>query len=95
MPVSSLTILIADDMDSIAEFIKAQLKILSGDIEFVRARNGYETYRKAMEVRPDLILLDWEMPEISGMDALRNLKKTALHTTFLSSSSPASLLLIK
>ncbi|MFW6389340.1 MAG: adenylate/guanylate cyclase domain-containing protein [Marinilabiliaceae bacterium] len=78
MPVSSLTILIADDMDSIAEFIKAQLKILSGDIDFVRARNGYETYRKAMEVHPDLILLDWEMPEISGMDALRNLKQNSI-----------------
>ena len=73
MPVSSLTILIADDMDSIAEFIKAQLEILSGDMKFIRARNGYETYRKAMEVRPDLILLDWEMPEMSGIEFLESL----------------------
>ena len=80
MAVSSLTILIADDMDSIAEFIKAQLETLGNDIVFVRARNGYETYRKAIEMSPDLILLDWEMPEISGMDALRNLKQN--HQTY-------------
>ncbi|MFO8000531.1 MAG: adenylate/guanylate cyclase domain-containing protein [Marinilabilia sp.] len=77
MPVSTLTILIADDMDSIAEFIKSQLGSLCEDVNFVRARNGYETYRRAIEVVPDLILLDWEMPEISGMDALKNLKQNS------------------
>ncbi|WP_291860732.1 adenylate/guanylate cyclase domain-containing protein [Marinilabilia sp.] len=71
---TKLTILIADDMDSIAEFIKAQLNTLSNDIDFRRARDGYETYRFALETSPDIILLDWEMPEISGMEALKNLK---------------------
>jgi adenylate cyclase len=74
MHSTKLTILIADDMDSIAEFIKAQLSSLSDDINFQRAKNGYETYYKALKTHPDLILLDWEMPEISGMDALKNLK---------------------
>ncbi|PRZ02236.1 adenylate/guanylate cyclase domain-containing protein [Marinilabilia salmonicolor] len=74
MPSNKLTILIADDMDSIAEFIKAQLHTLSNDIDFQRARDGYETYRCALETSPDIILLDWEMPEISGMEALKNLK---------------------
>ncbi len=74
MRSTRLTILIADDMDSIAEFIKAQLCTLSNDIDFQRARDGYETYRCALETSPDIILLDWEMPEISGMEALRNLK---------------------
>lgn len=74
MPSNKLTILIADDMDSIAEFIKAQLHTLSNDINFQRARDGYETYRCALETSPDIILLDWEMPEISGMEALKNLK---------------------
>ncbi len=74
MDSTKLTILIADDMDSIAEFIKAQLSSLGDNINFQRARDGYETYRKTIETSPDLILLDWEMPEISGMDALKNLK---------------------
>ena len=74
MQSTKLTILIADDMDSIAEFIKVQLSSLSDDIDFQRARDGYETYRCALESNPDIILLDWEMPEISGMDALKSLK---------------------
>ncbi len=74
MHSTKLTILIADDMDSIAEFIKAQLHTLSNDINFQRARDGYETYRCALQTCPDIILLDWEMPEISGMEALKNLK---------------------
>ncbi|MGQ1890844.1 adenylate/guanylate cyclase domain-containing protein [Thermophagus sp. OGC60D27] len=69
------TILIADDMDSIAQFVEAHLSSLKENIQFLRAGNGYEACRLAMENRPDLILLDWEMPEISGMDALKNLKQ--------------------
>ncbi len=78
MHSSQLSILIADDMDSIAEFIKSQLISVGEDIIFLRARNGYETYRIAIEAKPDLILLDWEMPEISGMDALHNLKQNSI-----------------
>ncbi|WP_462317116.1 adenylate/guanylate cyclase domain-containing protein [Marinilabilia sp.] len=74
MQSTKLTILIADDMDSIAEFIKVQLASLSSEIDFQRARDGYETYRCALESKPDIILLDWEMPEISGLDALKSLK---------------------
>ncbi|MDK2841466.1 MAG: adenylate cyclase [Anaerophaga sp.] len=74
MHPTKLTILIADDMDSIAEFIKAQLTTLNDNTGFLRAKDGYETYRIALESAPDLILLDWEMPEISGLDALKNLK---------------------
>jgi adenylate cyclase len=71
---TKLTILIADDMDSMAEFIRAQLSMLSDDIDFQRAHNGYETYCCALETSPDIILLDWEMPEVSGMEALKSLK---------------------
>ncbi|SFE22160.1 adenylate/guanylate cyclase domain-containing response regulator [Thermophagus xiamenensis] len=74
MPTTKLTILIADDVDSEAEFIKAQLTSLDEKTEFLRARNGYETYRLTLEKTPDLILLDWQMPEISGLEALKNLK---------------------
>lgn len=72
---TGLTILIADDMDSIAEVVKSQLQTLGEDIFFLRAKNGYDTYQIAIKSKPDLIILDWEMPEISGMDALRNLKQ--------------------
>jgi DNA-binding NarL/FixJ family response regulator len=39
------------------------------------AENGREAIRKAQSLRPDLIILDFAMPVMNGMDAARGLKK--------------------
>ncbi len=41
----------------------------------MQARDGESGYRVAMETQPDLIILDWEMPGLSGIDMLHLLKK--------------------
>lgn len=67
-------ILIADDVDYLVEFMKSHLEQLLPDATYFRAANGYEVFTLAMRKQPDLILLDWEMPEISGMEALQTLQ---------------------
>ena len=67
-------ILIADDVDYLVEFMISHLEGMFTDATFLRARNGYEVFRMAARHKPDLILLDWEMPEISGIEALQTLK---------------------
>ena len=67
-------ILIADDVDYLVEYIISQLDSIYKGATYYRARNGYEVFTLSMKLNPDLILLDWEMPEFSGFEALQSLK---------------------
>ncbi len=44
-------------------------------IEVVLASTGREAVVQALETRPDVVLLDHRMPEMSGLEALRRLRK--------------------
>lgn len=70
-------ILIADDMDYLVEYTISHLSTIWPDATYIRASNGYEVFTLSMRHKPDLILLDWEMPEFSGMDALVTLKSNS------------------
>jgi DNA-binding NarL/FixJ family response regulator len=41
----------------------------------------------ATEQRPDLVILDWEMPEMSGLEALREIRRTVPEAAVLMFSS--------
>ncbi|MDG5800691.1 adenylate/guanylate cyclase domain-containing protein [Marinilabiliaceae bacterium ANBcel2] len=70
-------ILIADDMEYLVDFMISHLQSMYKEAVFIKAKNGYEVFMQAMKYKPDLILLDWEMPEFSGMDALHSLKNNS------------------
>jgi two-component system phosphate regulon response regulator PhoB len=65
-------ILIADDDPGVRELCRIVLK--NEGFEVVEAENATDCVTLAGETLPDLILLDWMMPDIDGMDALRMLK---------------------
>ena len=73
MPV----ILIADD-DAAFRYALRQM-IASGDRSFVieEVEDGLECLRKARENRPDVIVLDLEMPGRSGFEVLEQLSQDA------------------
>ena len=68
-----MRILIADDHEEIRSGVS---RILGsrGD-EYVEATNGKEAVDKALEWKPDLVLLDIRLPVLSGFDAARILKQ--------------------
>jgi len=41
------------------------------------ASNGQEALEKAVSLRPDVILMDWNLPGLNGLDATRQLKNQA------------------
>jgi len=51
-------------------------RILGSDYTLYTAKNGANAIEKAIEFRPDLILLDIVMPEMDGYEVLAVLKKT-------------------
>jgi two-component system phosphate regulon response regulator PhoB len=64
----------------IVEDEPAQLELLSYNIEaggfrVAVARDGEEALLLADEVQPDLILLDWMLPKLSGIEVCRQLRK--------------------
>jgi len=62
--VLAATVLVADDDADILRFVEINLR-LEG-FEVVTARDGPDALAKAVAVRPDLVLLDVQMPGIDG-----------------------------
>ena len=62
------TILIVDDSTAFRSFLRLKLEE-KGFHSIVEAEDGLEAVAKAMELRPDLVLLDIAMPKLSGIDA--------------------------
>ena len=69
-------VLIADDHALVREGIAAFLK-LCDDIEVVaEASDGIEALEKATKFRPDIIIMDVNMPKLGGLEDTIEIKKT-------------------
>ena len=66
-------ILIADDDDNIRELIQFTLEDEGYEIHM--AKNGKEAEKIALEIKPDLIILDVMMPEKTGYEVCEELRK--------------------
>ncbi len=68
-------ILLVDDSNTILMMEKFILK--NDPVDVVTAGNGEEAVQRAIEQRPDLILLDVIMPKMSGFEACRAIRANA------------------
>ena len=68
-----VTVLMIDDDHHLSRVIELGLAHLS-DLVFRHASNGRQGAQMAEADPPDLILLDFEMPEMDGLDTLRRLR---------------------
>ena len=76
--MSNLRVIIADDERPAREFLKAVLREFE-DVELVgEAENGADAIELIKAVKPDLALLDLQMPEISGLEVVRLLHKSQM-----------------
>ena len=72
---NKLSIVLADDHTILREGLRA---LLTADASFEilgEARDGREAVRCVEKLGPDLLLIDLSMPRMSGMDAIREIKK--------------------
>lgn len=67
-------VLVVDDNPNIRDFIKDSLLEPQGYRVSI-AVDGQEGVEKALELKPDLMLLDYEMPRMNGVEVLRKLQE--------------------
>jgi two-component system cell cycle response regulator DivK len=67
-------ILVVEDRHDSRTILVTILKRFCG-YETIEAANGTEAIEKALAEKPDLILMDLDLPDISGMDAARAVKE--------------------
>lgn len=78
--MGKIRIMIADDHSIVREGLK-QLLELESDFEVVgQASNGVETIERVKELKPDVLLLDINMPIMNGIKALKKLKEEGIDT---------------
>lgn len=73
--MANIRVLIVDDHTLFRESLRSLLKA-AGGIEIVgEAENGIEAVRKAVQLRPDVVLMDIAMPNLNGLQATRKIKR--------------------
>jgi len=67
-------VLIVEDETKLAQFIELELKSEGYQVKI--ATNGFDGLTQARESTPDLLILDWMLPGISGLEICQRLRQT-------------------
>ena len=72
-----IRVLVTDDSRVMRQIVLRTLRQagFSGH-DFVEAEDGADAFAKVQSEKPDLVLSDWNMPNKSGIDLLRDLRGT-------------------
>ncbi|MFN0026264.1 MAG: response regulator [Acidimicrobiales bacterium] len=69
-----MKILLVDDSKAMRMIVMRQMRQIGyGDSEFVEAENGKEALDAILADPPQLVLSDWNMPEMTGIELLQAL----------------------
>ncbi|MDX2463891.1 MAG: phosphate regulon transcriptional regulator PhoB [Porticoccus sp.] len=74
--MNSKTILVVDDEPAIRDMICTALDVAGYDC--LQAENAQQAHGIIIDEQPDLVLLDWMMPETSGIELIRRLQRDEL-----------------
>lgn len=83
MELTKIRVLLVDDHVLIREGIK-QILELEGDIEVVgQAKDGEEAFKKVEILKPEVVLLDINMPNMNGIETLRKFKDIGVESKII------------
>jgi DNA-binding NarL/FixJ family response regulator len=77
LQLSAVRVLVVDDFELFRQFVVALLGI-KPELQVVgEASDGLEALQRAVELQPDLILLDTHLPSLNGIEVARQLRSLA------------------
>ena len=71
--MNAKTILVADDESHILHVVS--LKLRNAGFRVLTARDGQEALEIAQQEKPDLLITDYHMPQLSGLELCQKLKQ--------------------
>ena len=81
--MKKLRILVADDHGLVRRGARALLQARHGWRVVGEAANGREAVEKAIELKPDVAVVDIGMPELDGVEVARQIREAVPHTKVL------------
>jgi len=85
-----LRVVVCDDSKLVRALIVRMLKSEPRVEVIGEAGDGYECLQRIMECKPDLVLLDLEMPKLDGVQCIAEARQLGLTTPFLVISEHAA-----
>lgn len=67
-------ILVVDDEPEVLEAVRPVLAGIE-DVEVHTARNGYEAGTKTVALKPDVLLIDYNLGDVTGLDVARTIRE--------------------
>ena len=78
-----MKILVADDSRVMRQIVIRTLRQAGfDDHDVVEAENGRDAYEKVGSEQPDLVLSDWNMPKMTGIECLQALRGSGSQVPF-------------
>ena len=77
-PTADINILIVDDLATVREELEAILQLTAGFNVLGTAVDGLEAVTLAESLKPDIVLMDIELPGLDGIAAARQIKSRRL-----------------
>ncbi len=74
MKPSTIRVLVVDDFEPWRRFVSVMLRTKPGLAIVGEASDGSEAFQKAVELEPDLILMDIGLPTVNGLDTVRRIR---------------------
>jgi two-component system chemotaxis response regulator CheY len=73
-----MRVVVADDSRVMRQIVIRTLRQAGYEWEITEASDGAESLQLAKDMDPDLVLSDWNMPEMTGIDMLRTMRAQGL-----------------
>jgi two-component system chemotaxis response regulator CheY len=77
------SVLLVDDSKAMRMIVRRTLRQAGySELKVTEAENGVDALSKFSEAAPDLILCDWNMPEMTGIELLQELRGRGAQVSF-------------
>lgn len=83
MKSKKIRVMLVDDHGLIREGIKQILELEKDIVVVGQAGDGEEAFVKVEDLKPDIILLDINMPKVNGIEALRRFKDIGIESKII------------